>query len=167
MPKPIPWPYQQNSKRLWMPWMVGWRVKDRLPNRFWMPRQHAWELPNTRRWRKIVREVLGREEDCWKGNPPPPWSSYSYTSYGVSLSGRGAPTKPAWQDWPRRRGPGHDLCWDPAAPLVGGIREAVQQRDFAAGEMMGILEKDREEVEKHAQSTAGGTAALLSRLRGG
>lgn len=150
MPKPIPWPYQQNSKRLWMPWIL-----------YGHDATECWPVKNTRANRKKVRGVLQIIEAAQQS------VGYQYTGYGVSLSGRVAPTKPAWQDWPRRRGPGHDLCWDPAAPLVGGIREAVQQRDFAAGEMMGILEKDREEVEKHAQSTAGGTAALLSRLRGG
>ena len=59
MPKPLPAKYQPNSRRLWLPWDIGYAVvseKALLRYRSWG--KYGWDLPNTRRWRKIVRKAL-------------------------------------------------------------------------------------------------------------
>lgn len=111
MPKPIPYPYQQNSRRLWLPWGVGWRVQDLLPAG--MLRNGAWSLPNSRRWRKVIRQALGA------ASAP----SYQYTDW----SGRYGKSEPAWQDLPKHPrfipAYGYDLCYDPTLPL--GIMDTL------------------------------------------
>lgn len=179
MPKPIPYPYQRNKQTLWLPWRLGWASPIGLPIRFKMPKHRAWILPNTRRWRKVVRLVLGKEEDRYLGNPPPPWSSYDLCRdpgagfLSINLdSGAYRHSGPALQNLPIRSELGREIRdklgagpqkWDPPAPLAGGIQEAVQQTEFAIGKLMGIWK----EAQEDAQSAVDRTAALLPRLRGG
>lgn len=118
MPKPLPAVYQPNSKRLWLPWDRGYAViheKALLRHRTWG--RYGWDLPNTRRWRKIVRKALAQPRIVYDlivdpgcaamghvfDEPP----SYMYTQYGVTLawpSGRFRESQPNWQDLPPRRG---------------------------------------------------------------
>lgn len=63
MPKPIPYPYQQNSRRLWLPYHIAIPALDPLPNcllynKRWGRRD--WYVPNTRRYRKLVRRLANR-----------------------------------------------------------------------------------------------------------
>lgn len=137
MPKPLPAVYQPNSKRLWLPWDRGYAViheKALLRHRTWG--KYGWYLPNTRRWRKIVRKALSHPRimydlivdpgaagvGCVFDGPP----SYMYTQYGVRLdagpanpSGRFGKSQPNWQDLPRK------------GRLIGSAFKVEQDREYS------------------------------------
>lgn len=137
MPKPLPVKYQPNSRRLWLPWDRGYAVvseKALLRHRSWG--KYGWYLPNTRRWRKIVRKALSHPRimydlivdpgaagvGCVFDGPP----SYMYTQYGVRLdagpanpSGRFGKSQPNWQDLPRK------------GRLIGSAFKVEQDREYS------------------------------------
>jgi len=122
MPKPLPTKNQPNSRRLWLGFLEAWALtgKSRPPDKYKAigakPR-YGWVLPNTRRWRKIVRQALAQPRIMYDlivdpgcaamGHVFDEPSSYMYTQYGVTLawpSGRFGESQPNWQDLPLRRG---------------------------------------------------------------
>ena len=136
--------------------------KSLLHHRSWS--RHGWDLPNTRRWRKIVRKALGQPKirydlivdpgaagvGCVFDGPP----SYMYTQYGVVLdvrpidsTGRFGESKPNWQDLPPRLG-----------RLIGTAAKAEQDREYAIRVMQGLWEeslvKIREDTERILHANA-------------
>ena len=108
--------------------------KALLRHRSWG--KYGWYLPNTRRWRKIVRKALSHPRivydlvmdpgaagvGCVFDGPP----SYMYTQYGVRLdagpanpSGRFGRSQPNWQDLPRK------------GRLIGSASKVEQDREYS------------------------------------
>lgn len=152
----LPAEYQPNSRRLRLPWNIGYAVvckKSLLRHRSWG--RYGWYLPNTRRWRKIVRQALAQPRivydlivapgaagvGCVFEAPP----SYMYTQYGVALaepSGRFGESKPNRQDFPPRQG-----------RLLGSLGNAAQDREQAIQVMRGLQEHTCTELWKEVVRT--------------
>lgn len=132
MPHNLPTKYQPNRRRLWIPW---WQVPEALQpklEKYKAFSQYGCYLPNTRRFRKLLRGIL---RDWYQGIGIPaygtydlcfdPGAGYIYSNYGGVMenacpTGRLYPSRPNWQWWPRP---------------PGGLRHAEIAAKFAQGAM--------------------------------